>query len=403
MSKVHWIAGLIGGVLWGSQWVAEAAPAVEQIQVPHCLASELSPGYAVLAEDRAFKILEVPANEVDKVSRLAHQVHCGRFMNISHRFHELSFEGRQQMASGLLQKPAVATLASPTAKKYSIGHRKIVRQALKTIQADNLWDTLTQMTTFTNRSATQKSGVQTAHWLKEQFERLAVTYGREDTQTFFVTSGGRYRQPSLVTVIGKDIQAPAVILGAHMDTLGEHEHERMPGAGDDGSGSATAMEVARVLLASDFKLQRPIYIIWYAAEEQGLVGSQQVVRYFLNHAIPVHAAIQFDMTGFRNQPEDKTIWVFKDYTDKELSAFMTKLIQVYINVPVAYSKCGYGCSDHASWTEAGIPAAFPCETSFEAHNPYIHTPSDTLDLLNLEHMTNFTRLGLAFAIELAAA
>ena len=31
----------------------------------------------------------------------------------------------------------------------------------------------------------------------------------------------------------------------------------------------------------------------------------------------------------------------------------------------------------------------------------IHSSLDTMDLLNLEHMTNFTRLGIAFAIEMA--
>jgi leucyl aminopeptidase len=109
------------------------------------------------------------------------------------------------------------------------------------------------------------------------------------------------------------------------------------------------------------------------------------------------------MTGFRNDKDDKTMWVFQDYTDKSLSDFIAKLIKTYVKVPVDYAKCGYGCSDHASWTAAGVPAAFPCETSFEAHNAYIHSALDTIDLLSSEHMANFTKLGLSFAIELAAA
>jgi leucyl aminopeptidase len=209
---------------------------------------------------------------------------------------------------------------------------------------------------------------------------------------------GWYKQPSLVTVIGKDIKAPAVVLGAHMDTL----DGRMPGAGDDGSGSSSIMEMARVLLASKTSFKRPIYIIWYAAEERGLVGSQYVVEHFMEHKIPVKAAIQFDMTGYRVDAADPTMWVFTDYTDKGLSNYVAKLIETYVHVPVDYSKCGYGCSDHASWTEEHIPAAFPCESNFEDHNPYIHTSSDTMDLLSLEHMTNFSKLAIAFAIELAS-
>ena len=84
-----------------------------------------------------------------------------------------------------------------------------------------------------------------------------------------------------------------------------------------------------------------------------------------------------------------------------MTAFNAALIDTYIKVPVRYSSCGYGCSDHASWMEVGVPAVFPCETDFEHHNPYIHSSSDTMDLLSLDHMTNFARLGVAFAIELA--
>jgi leucyl aminopeptidase len=108
------------------------------------------------------------------------------------------------------------------------------------------------------------------------------------------------------------------------------------------------------------------------------------------------------MTGYRVDPKDPTMWVFTDYTHKGLSNFVAKLIDTYVHVPVDYSSCGYGCSDHASWTEEGIPAAFPCESSFEDHNPYIHTSSDSMDLLSLEHMTNFSKLALAFVIELAS-
>jgi len=372
----------------------------EPLQVPQCLAAILSPDFTVLAENKDFKIIDVPVSDLATVSRLADQIQCGRFINLSQKLSGASSASRQQAARKLLQKPRFAITHAPKAD-YRIAHQKEVQAALEQVDADNIWQALTQLTSFINRSASQESGVKTAAWLKGRFEAMAIESGREDTATFYVATGGRYIQPSLVTVIGKGIQAPAVVVGAHMDTLGESAGERMPGAGDDGSGSASAMEVARVLLSSKATFKRPIYIIWYAAEEQGLIGSQQVVQHFMTHSIPVHAAIQFDMTGFRNQAEDKTMWVFRDYTDRPLSDFIASLIQRYIKVPVAYSTCGYGCSDHASWNAAGIPAAFPCETSFEAHNPYIHTPSDSMDLLNLEHMTNFTKLGLAFAIELA--
>ncbi|KAG8406800.1 hypothetical protein J3458_021127 [Metarhizium acridum] len=40
--------------------------------------------------------------------------------------------------------------------------------------------------------------------------------------------------------------------------------------------------------------------------------------------------------------------VFQDYVDTALTRYITALIQDYLNIVPGTSKCGYGCSDHAS-------------------------------------------------------
>jgi leucyl aminopeptidase len=382
------IALCMGTILSSASIAASMMPSFEQIQVPLCLATKLPASYQVLAENNRFKIINVPSIELDNVHLLADEVGCGYFVNVTGQLNT-------QSPAQLLEKAPVRTLN--VNKGYEILHEDAVNAALAKVVPDNIWNTLTHLTSYQNRSATTTTGVATAKWLRDQFETMANDFGRTDTATYFVKTGKYYIQPSLVTVIGKDLTTPGIVIGAHMDTL----DGRMPGAGDDGSGTSSVMEMARVLLASKMEFKRPIYIIWYAAEERGLVGSQYVVKDFMQKSIPVKAAIQFDMTGFRNDAEDETMWVFRDYTDKSLSNYIAKLIKHYVKVPVNYSSCGYGCSDHASWDEEGIPVAFPCETNFEDHNPYIHTSSDTMDRLSLDHMTNFAKLALAFAIELA--
>ncbi len=108
------------------------------------------------------------------------------------------------------------------------------------------------------------------------------------------------------------------------------------------------------------KFNKPIYFVWYSAEELGLVGSKYVVADFTKKKIPVAAALQLDMTGYENE-KDPTIWLMTDEqdTDKNLNAFMRELIKTYVKVPTRNSQCGYACSDHASWQAAGIPASFP--------------------------------------------
>ena len=387
---------------------AKNESAHEQVQVPQCLAAKIRVSHQVLAENKQFKIIDLLSSDINNLTQLADQVQCGRFVNVSHRLSGTAWVDKQHGAQILLQNSMLRSPRSTQFNRdsYEIKHQEEVKAALKKVVAANIWDTLTHLTYFYDRSARTDSGVHTAYWLKDIFEDMAYEYGRNDTATFFVETG-QYKQPSLVTVIGKGLDEDAVVLGAHMDTLdslddhiaGSHP---MPGAGDDGSGSASLMEMTRILLSSKTTFKRPIYIIWYAAEERGLVGSQHVVQHFKTEKIRVKAAIQFDMTGYRVNPDDPTMWVFTDYTDEVLSDFITRLIKTYIHVPVAYSQCGYGCSDHVSWTKEGIPTAFPCESNFKNHNPNIHTSLDTMDHLSLEHMTNFSKLALAFAIELAS-
>ncbi|STX27602.1 aminopeptidase [Legionella beliardensis] len=385
-----------GFLLATSPVMAETDVKMEQLQVPQCLAAHLSSDYAVIAENKSFKIIDVPTEKLEQIIHVADEVNCGRFINVTHLIDNTNLSVRQKLAQQLLVKPS-KKLASTDDTAYPIEHQAEVLAAIQQVKVTNIMATLNRLTTYENRSATKTTGVEAANWLKSSFDTIVARKKRTDTTSFFVKTGNNYKQPSLVTVLGKDIKAPAIVIGAHMDTL----DGRMPGAGDDASGSSSLMEVARILIESSYEFKNPIYFVWYAAEERGLVGSQYVVKHFLDKSIPVKAVMQLDMTGFRNNRTDPTMWVFRDYTDRPLTDFVVDLIKTYIAVPVGESRCGYGCSDHASWTKAGFAATFPCETSFERHNPYIHTSKDTVDRLTPEHMVNFSKLGLAFALELA--
>lgn len=363
----------------------------EQLIVTQCLKQHISANYTELKNNKKYSLIDVAAADVESIAIEASKFNCGKFINVTS-----SLAQAKQLNSVFTQY--TTTPKTLSASGYKIEHDQAVNALLPQVNSDNIWQTLNHLTSYYNRSAYSDTGVQTAYWLKDQFDKMAQANQRSDVKSYLVETGYYYKQPSVVTVIGKDINADAIVLGAHMDTLSGN----MPGAGDDGSGSSSLMEVARVLLSSKQALKRPVYLIWYSAEERGLVGSQYVVKDFKAKKIPVKTAIQFDMTGFRNNASDQTMWVFTDYTSSTLNAFVADLIKHYVKVPVDYSYCGYGCSDHASWMAAGVPASFPCETDFPHHNPNIHTSNDRKEYLSLEHMTNFAKLGVAFAVELAS-
>ena len=157
---------------------------------------------------------------------------------------------------------------------------------------------------------------------------------------------------------------------------------------------------AKTLLASNMQFKRPIYFIWYSAEEEGLVGSQYVVAAFKKQNIPVAQVLHMDMTGYANK-NDPTLWLIKDYTNADLTSYLETLIKTYVKQPVKYTACGYACSDHATWTQNGFQSAFAFESEFGKDDPYIHTAQDTMSVLSLSHMTDYAKLATAFMVELA--
>lgn len=107
-----------------------------------------------------------------------------------------------------------------------------------------------------------------------------------------------------------------------------------------------------------------------------------------------------DMVGYIHNGQP-VYAVVTDFVNETLTQFVRELAKEYTNLPIKDTKCGYACSDHASWTRAGYPSAFPFETVFSQINPNIHSPADTLDKIFPEHARDFAKVALAFAVELS--
>lgn len=96
----------------------------------------------------------------------------------------------------------------------------------------------------------------------------------------------------------KKLKDECIIIGAHMDHLGINPiGEVMNGANDNASGTAVAMELARVLKLDKAKLKRTIIFFLWAAEEQGYQG----LPYYLQHPLyPLDKTVVYinmDMVG----------------------------------------------------------------------------------------------------------
>jgi len=278
-------------------------------------------------------------------------------------------------------------------------HQALVNRLAADVSGDEIWATITALSAYFTRYYTTDTSVQAAQYLKSRYQTYAA--GRSDITVQFFTH--TWAEPSIIVTIqgngpNKD---EVVIIGGHIDSVYQGAKGRSPGADDDASGSSTTLEVFRVLVQNGFKPSRTVEFHGYAAEEVGLRGSQDIAKKYFDTRRKVVGQLQFDMTAYPTP--NKAIAIITDYTNAKLNDFLRKLIDQYVGRPWIDSRCGYGCSDHASFNKYGFASTFPFEAQFGKENPKIHTPNDVIDILNKDHAIQYAKIGVAYATELGLA
>jgi bacterial leucyl aminopeptidase len=341
----------------------------------------------VLAADDDVAVLAVDAGDLEAIAREMHEQHgrCGGFM-----LHESREDAEQSLA-------VVPALQRGPKIDYALDRGAIVRGLLPTVDERRILSTIQELVSMESRYYKSRSGAAASAWLATRWQSFTT---RPDVTVELVDHG--YPQRSVImTVPGTTRAHEVVVIGGHLDSISLSGFSGdAPGADDDASGIATLTEVARTLLAADYRPARTLKFMAYAAEEVGLRGSQAIAKDFKKRGVDVVGVLQLDMTNFKGS--DKDIWLMKDFTSAAQNAFLIELIETYVGATWGLDACGYACSDHASWTKIGVPASMPFESRMAQRNKHIHTARDTLETSgnNAAHAATFARLATAYAIEL---
>lgn len=296
--------------------------------------------------------------------------------------------------SDLQPPPVSASLA------YTIDKPEQVQAMLKLADEKGLTETITSLSAFKNRYYTSVTGVDASKWLQARWKELAA--GREDISVAPYRHSNWAQESVVLTVQGTSEPQKIIVLGGHMDSIaGGGGNTVAPGADDNASGIAALTEALRVLVASGYRPAKTLKFMAYAAEEVGLRGSQDIAAAFKREGKQVEGVIQFDMTNYNGSAED--IFLITDHTNASQNAFLGSLVKTYTDYRLGETRCGYACSDHASWTKNGFPASFPFEAKFSEDNPNIHSAKDTIAQSggHSRHALKFAKLAIAYLVELA--
>jgi leucyl aminopeptidase len=340
-------------------------------------------------------ILKIDEDSIPWLSLLMHRNfnRCGGFM-----VHDDESEALELLNS---QDGAQLFAKNNLFANYSIDQEYLVEPLVKEVKADNILATITKLSSFKNRYYKGEFGKQSAAYIKDTWTEL-VKNRTDATVEYFPHS--QWDQPSIVLTL-KGASDEVIIVGGHQDSINGSfggATSTAPGADDNASGIATVTEVIRLLAESSYQPQKTIKFMAYAAEEVGLLGSKEIAKSFKQKNVNVIGVMQLDMTNYQGT-KDLDIVMMRDYTNDDQNKFIGTIIDRYVpGVKWGFDKCGYGCSDHASWHSQGYPASMPFEAKMNDMNHNIHTAKDTLAVSggNANHAAKFAKMAVAFVVEL---
>ncbi len=273
-------------------------------------------------------------------------------------------------------------------------------------------------------------------WIYEEFRRysprLQVRY-----DSYHVKKKARlFRNVEIVNVVavlpGTVRPDEHVIVSAHYDSLNllkadlepntpaylrrEPDAEKIaaayaPGVVDDGSGTAAVLELARVM--SQYEFEKTIVFIAFAAEEQGLVGSNLFAARAREDKLRIEAVFNNDIIGSVSASDGRTqddrVRVFaagpEDSMSRQLVRYIREMGSRYLpsfraDMIFRHDRFGRG-GDHTSFNQQGY-AAVRFTTPMENYDNQ-HTPTDLYAEASAAYAARVAQLNAAGLASLALA
>ncbi|WP_041701477.1 M28 family metallopeptidase [Gottschalkia acidurici] len=187
----------------------------------------------------------------------------------------------------------------------------------------------------------------------------------------------------------KELKEEFIIIGAHFDHVGDNKNGTYnPGALDNASGTATMMEIARILSENKIKPKKSILFIGFNGEEEGLYGSY---NYANNPLYPLNdktVMINLDMVGSKRKVPLESVSYDSSNTELRDELFkISKELGIDSRTNVSQG------SDHVPFAAKGIKSV--CLIHMDLESGY-HTPHDTIDKVDRKRTEEAVKVVLSY-------
>lgn len=231
-----------------------------------------------------------------------------------------------------------------------------------------------------------------SRWVRARFLETGIADARLDSFQYNTT----WQANVVATMPGTVAPASELIVGGHHDDM--PSSGLAPGADDNASGTAAALEMARVLKAANYQPAYTMRFMGYAAEEAGLRGSASYAQRARTANRDIKCMQNYDMIGNRYQaPTDESVYIVWYTTSEAYRDLHAAMMRKYTPlIPVATTSYRSGSDSYSFWQQ-NYRTVFCIEKNF---SPYYHTSNDLLQYLDMTYAANIVRSGLAMLVTL---
>jgi Zn-dependent M28 family amino/carboxypeptidase len=245
----------------------------------------------------------------------------------------------------------------------------------------------TESSILTRDSSTTFSGASIARGYDFALQQ-AQSWGFEGAKIEEHVYGTSSWKNLVLTIPGETFPDEVVMVTGHLDSTSPTASTYAPGANDNGTGSATLFEAARLM--RQFRWQRTVKIVFFTGEELGLLGSE---AYVSDHpTTDILGVVNLDMFGWDGDGDrcfEIHAGTIQDSIDVG-NCFADSLDNYGLGLSRDFLTTGAtDRSDHASFWQVNVGAIEIAENFFSDGlpdgcvgsdaNPGYHTVNDTIE------------------------
>jgi hypothetical protein len=286
---------------------------------------------------------------------------------------------------------------------------------LDDVSAERLIGTVRGLSQFHTRNTNTPGLTEACEWAAAQLRmvpRLQVELMK------YQATGNRMVEPKEVVQVVAVLPGRTdkrILVGGHIDSLNLRAEDvmtgRAPGANDDASGTALAMELARVMAAREW--ENTLVFVCFSGEEQGLLGATALAQRAKDEGWKLEAVLNNDIVGNSANTsgfaQKRQVRLFSDAGDTTKSRELARFIEWQVRqsldgfrVKLVYRNDRFGRGgDHTPFMRQGFDAVRFCEVWEDFTRQ--HNDQDLPDFVDEHYLRNVARANLAAMMALANA